>query len=1789
MNPETSPRRIRVSLRTLTLFIVLPLCLFSPGVLRAQSPLPDDFNPDVDGIITAIAVQPDGKVLVGGAFSGLNGEPRQNLGRLNPDGTVDPTFRPEMEGSLGGMVLCLAVQADGKILVGGEFDSLEGEPRNGLGRLNPNGTVDDGFRPLVDEGPGSSSSIDCLIVQTDGKILVAGGFDSLGGLPRVSLGRFNTNGTLDTAFRQDVDGAVFALALQANGMIIVGGGFTLLIPDEDGDLIAYFNLIRVGANGGIDEDFYPDPDGPVLGLAIQPDSRILLSGDFFGFTGVPQAGLARLYGNGDLDLTFAPETDGGVRCLALQTDGKILVGGGFTILGGQPRENLGRLNANGTLDTSFLPQFDGAVGAMAVQRDGRILTGGEFSTVGGQQRAGLARLNNMTPATETLSFAGSTVTWMRGGTSPEVSRVTLDYSTNGSAWTSLNPVTRIAGGWQRGGVSLTGGRVLRARGHVIGGPESTSGWFVETYYGRPLVVSQPASVTNVVGATAVFTATAGGSEPLSYQWLKNGLALSSHANISGVNGTTLILNQVLDADEGAYQLAVSNSFGSVTSVVATLTVLNPYIVGQPASTNRNPGQSATFSVMAAGTPPLSYQWYHDDVAVPGALGASLTLQNLSAADAGAYTVMVIGPQGSITSAPAWLTVNTATVETDFNPGAGGGAFSDVMSIAPQPDGKILVGGSFTRLAGQIRNRLGRLHADGTLDGSFNPGAAGGQFAGVFGFALQPDGRIVVGGAFTNLAGGARSSLGRLNADGTLDAGFNPGTSGGAVGGDEPAVLCLALQPDGKILVGGAFTNLAGQTRMNLARLNTNGTPDLTFNPGAIAGNQSAVYSLAIQPDGKILVGGDFTTLAGQPRSFIGRLNSNGTLDTTFNPGADGPVYTLELQPDGKILAGGLFVYLAGQPSAFVGRLNTNGTFDTAFESYTDGPVSSMVLQTDGRILLGGVFGGVNDQWRDGIARLDANGRLDTRFNPGPGGNVPFVNVLAVQADGKVLVGGGFTSLGGQPRDRLARIDSDGTATQSLERTGSTLSWMRGGANPEISHATFSHSTNGLIWRDLGPVTRIPGGWQKSGVSLPAGATLRARGQVVGGGVSSWSVETLQGPPVLLSQPSGRTNDFGASTGFAARAGGTEPLTYQWYKSGAALTDQGSLVGAGTATLTLNPVAGADAGSYQLVVGNGLGSATSVVATLTVRDPILLGHPAGATRDLGGTVTFTVLATGTPPLSYQWHHDNLPVPGAAGPSLTLQNLSEADIGNYAVTATGPHGSVTSLPAALLVNTATIDPLNNSGAGNTVVSLLPEPDGRILVAGAFTTLDGQSRRRLGRLHADGTLDASFDPGANSWPYCLALQPDGKILVGGAFTNLAGQPRSYLGRLNPDGTADSAFVPVVGGGVSPSIYSLLLQPDGRILAGGTFTNLAGQPRNRLGRLNPDGTLDTTFNAGADNTVYSLALQPDGKILVGGGFTLLSLQSRNRLARLNTNGTLDATFNPGVGGVVDSLALQADGRILVGGSFTNLAGQPRSRLARLNTNGTLDATFNPGTDSTVFSLAVQANGKILLAGSFTNVAGQPRVGVARLHADGTLDTSFLPGADKAVYSLAIQEDGRILIGGLFDTLRGVAHRRIARLNNSDPAIENLNYTGSIVSWTRGGGSPETWRVTFEHSLDGQAWTKLGAGARTAGGWQLTGVTLPAAGTLRARAQASGGVYNGSSWFSESLLGLAPVIQVNLVLNGSNVEVSWNGGQGPYQVQQSTDLRLPGSWQDVGAPVTGNSTSLPIGPGTVFLRVRGQ
>jgi uncharacterized delta-60 repeat protein len=401
-----------------------------------------------------------------------------------------------------------------------------------------------------------------------------------------------------------------------------------------------------------------------------------------------------------------------------------------------------------------------------------------------------------------------------------------------------------------------------------------------------------------------------------------------------------------------------------------------------------------------------------------------------------------------------------------------------------------------------------------------------------------------------------------------------------------------------------------------------------------------------------------------------------------------------------------------------------------------------------------------------------------------------------------------------------------------------------------------------------------------------------------------------------------------------------------------------------------------------------------------------------------------------------------------------------------------------------------------------ALAMRADGRILAGGgAF----------IASFNADGTPDNTFFPPAlpPGQVSSIAVQKDGRILIGGHFDRVNGRPRTGIARLEADGSLDESFVPPVFFDNVSTVECVVLQPDGRILAGGNFTGVNGLEYPGLVRLNANGSLDAAFNPRPDPYVKSVVVQPDGRILVGGLFSRVNSRSAYRLARLHPDGSLDNSLTDmAVTSDVSRLALLPDGRILVG------ARSPFG-LRRLFPNGVVDPSFHVEFDFSDYSgLAVQADGKCLVTSWHVTVDGITRDGIARISTDGSLDADFnAPGPDLAgfpnplrFYRMALQADGTVLVAQGDPFPEGALPGHLLRFGN-DPAPESLKVEdASTLRWRRGGTAPEVSDVTFDlKTPDSPNWIPLGHGTRIAGGWELSGLTLPAAGSTRAHGHAGG------------------------------------------------------------------------------------
>ena len=679
-----------------------------------------------------------------------------------------------------------------------------------------------------------------------------------------------------------------------------------------------------------------------------------------------------------------------------------------------------------------------------------------------------------------------------------------------------------------------------------------------------------------------------------------------------------------------------------------------------------------------------------------------------------FTVLDIPPAVQVSVTPAGP-LNACTTPTltavasapQFLP-AGSGTNGRVFATVLQPDGKVLVCGYFDRFNSSTRGGVLRLNADGTLDASFAPAGTGFN-SDVRCIALQPDGKVLVGGYFTSYNGTPVAHLARLNTTGTLDATFiQSGT------GFDGFVEAITVQPDGRIVVGGSFTNYNSNLRVALARLNANGTLDTSFVlPGS--GIVGTVGDIIAQPDGRLLISGYLQTLNNVSRGSIIRLNADGSLDTSFastNGVVSSTVLEMVRQPDGKIVAVAGFTSSSGG-TVGMGRLNANGTRDATFAPTGfgfSGGVYGLALQPDGRIVAGGTFTSYNGIVRNRLGRLNANGTLDTSFAAAGTGLNSDVYDVALQPDGKVIAVGAFTTFDGIAHSGIVRVNADGTLDAAASTFPSaTYVWSPTGSTGAtvVAASGGSYQTtatvNGYAYlSNTVTVTGcIPTLTSFSPSSGPVGTSLTINGTNLTG-------TTL----IIFAGASGNT----VSTGYAVNAAGTQ------------ITGVVVPFGAQTGTLTVTTPGGS-------ATSTGIFTVTVLAPTITSFTPT--SGPAGTTvtingTNLGGTSTIAFGGTGTNTVTsgYTVNAAGTQIIGVVVPSGAQ---------------TGPISATT--PAGTAASTT-----NFTVPGPTLTTISPNSG----PVGTSVTLTGNNLSGTAQVSFNGTMTSSFI--SNSATQIVLTVPNG-----------------------------------------------------------------------------------------------------------------------------------------------------------------------------------------------------------------------------------------------------------------------------------------------------------------------------------------------------------------------------------------------------------------------------------------------
>lgn len=734
---------------------------------------------------------------------------------------------------------------------------------------------------------------------------------------------------------------------------------------------------------------------------------------------------------------------------------------------------------------------------------------------------------------------------------------------------------------------------------------------------------------------------------------------------------------------------------------------------------------------------------------------------------------------------------------------------------------------------------------GSVVPGFHLGAGGGPNDWIQKSILLSDKKVLIAGAFTEMNSygfHGRNRVAMLDSNGLMEWSFGVGW------GLDGLARAIAEQPDGKLLVGGAFENFNFQSSPKLVRLERNGDRDLTFNVGT--GFDGYLRDLLVQPDGKIIAVGNFSSYQNTPYNSIIRLNTDGTIDTTFKPGfgANGEIIDIEPISNNRYLLAGIFTSYNGVTANKLVSINADGTNDISSENFgigLSGRISDfarrLTIFPNGQIMVLGSFFSAAGYRRQNIALFNSNGTLDQTFNFDPNLGPNSIREVYKLPSGKYLI---FRDVTSNYPDGIVKLNSDGSIAEQIfngyksgnnSQTTSILSVIPYSENQIIIAGNFNYyktyndspdfqgfyniskrmivkiDTNGILYTD----------YNKSQVTEGIGAFPRIARKMA----------KIQNGDYLV------VGDFEKFNGFQ------NPNIAFLYKDG----------------------------SYNgNAVNNGSFCNDGLFDFEQQSDGKIL---------LGGDFT-----------SYG--------------GLNASKLVRIDF----------EGKLDSTF------------INNIGIGfdGRVNAIKVDRDNKILVGGFFNNFNGQPAPKIIRLNSDGTRDFSFTGTgiANDTAiYDLELNADGKILIQGRFQSYNGWPTKNLALINPDGSADTTFKIDIP---NPRIRTAIFQNDGKILVGGFFTDFNGTTVNKLVRLNLNGSIDPSFDVGAgpNNPIYSILVQPDGKIVVGGGFTNFNGVPINGIVRLLSNGSIDNRFNPGsaltYGGNILNITQSNDGQMSIAGNFS-------------------------------------------------------------------------------------------------------------------------------------------------------------------------------------------------------------------------------------------------------------------------------
>lgn len=1182
--------------------------------------------------------------------------------------------------------------------------------------------------------------------------------------------------------------------------------------------------------------------------------------------------------------------------------------------------------------------------------------------------------------------------------------------------------------------------------------------------GEPVISAFTADSTISAGQTVALDVTANGPN-LAYQWYE-GFSGDETTVIAGATSNSYTTPALFQGTN--YWVKVSNEFGYAQSHTISVAIASgPSISAQPVSQVILPGGTATLGVTASGTGSVTYQWHEgtsgDDAApVSGATSSTYTTPAL--ADSAVYWVQITDDNGTTNSDSALVTVNAADLTAPA-------AISNLASVAQTADSIFL---NWTATGDDATIGTATTY---DLRYSTSPMANAADFAGATPVIGEPAPAASGGDEIFEVTG-LNPETAYYFAIVARDEAGNPSPLSNVVLASTNAVAAdTHLLFNFGSTVTGNWNNLEhGVTLTQFPQTFTSliyddGTAatgasldiDCTLAYASTESNDFPANNYATQSSGNP----DAVTWLTDEASNSGiRAKTGGHTITCQLSGLESGIYTIE-----AYIANDTANYLYDDITALAGLVGHTVATDTPVSSANmdlDATYQTVVLQWPAIIVTGSdaieisVIAAGSEWTLLNALRIT---RVGGSSASSPTTSYAFDGALGdyFTADAAYTSDPGGTGSLTQANDRLEYAVSSGSSTEYwTEWTATTLpkdtDWSAQGvfnidalAPGDHEHVSLgmmlANSVNDSPLRDCDYaelyLQRYP---YSLSPSLINRTSLEAVAEDNGSPLGSASEDDIPVQPIRLRM------NYEAAT--------------QTLRLARSLDDGNSWVSVLASDLSTWD----SGGNFRLLVGGNTGvfavsagtvwvddiSVTEQSGAATPTQVAITQEPLSLSIPFGDSTTLTVTVSGDDP-SFQWYagtsgDTGSPIPGATSASYTTPNLSAMT--SYWVRVTGTN-TVDSATATVTVQ----------GASGPVIQ--QEPTSTNLYVGYAATLSIDVTA-TGQVAYQWYQGASGDtstpiPGATNashatGPITGAVQFWVRVTDDNGSTDSATASLALLSEPNP-GQPDPTFDFGSNNDKGPNgdVYDAIVQSDGKPVIVGIFDaishNAGSTSVGHIARLNTDGSIDSSFNAGtgADDDIRAIAQLPDGTLLIVGYFTSYNGASRPGIARLNTDGSLNTAYDPGTGlggGHGETITLQDDGQVLIGGDFDAYNGNSANNLLRLHADLSHDSGFTAAVpvngSNSVKAIGVQSDGKIVYSENF-NYSGT----LYRLHADGSADTSFSsPDENGTIDDIAVLANDSIIYSGDFDTVNDTARHGIARLNANGTLDTTFVPTDTEPNW---------------------------------------------------------------------------------------------------------------------------------------------